>query len=139
MRSQWSELLQSSPEQACQLVDDFSDLVMEHRLNQIEYLENRTDTDLKVYKFLKTKVVTIHLQVAKGTGLNLCRYASVGKLFAGFDDVMWEAIQLKASEYQYENERAQEIFRMMESGCFITHKSEFATLYKLLQNSRRAA
>ncbi|MGB0931770.1 MAG: DUF6495 family protein, partial [Chitinophagales bacterium] len=112
---QWGELLQTNPEHACQLVDDFSDLVMEHKLNQIDYLEQRTKTDLKVYKLLKTKAVFIHLQIEKGTDLNLCRYASVGKLLTNFDANMWSAIRLTISEYHYETERAQEIFRMMES------------------------
>lgn len=137
--SQWGELLQTNPEDARKLVDDFSDLVMEHKLNQIDYLEQRTNTDLKVYKLLKTKAVLIHLQIKKDADLNLCRYASVGKLLTGFDSEMWKAIQLKISEYHYESERAQEIFRMMESGYFITHKSEFATLYKLIQSKSRAA
>ncbi len=136
--SQWSELLETKPEYARKLVDDFSDLVMEHTLNKVEFLEHRTDNDLKVYKLLKTKVIVIHLQIGEKTGLNLRRYASVANLLSGLERDMWEAIRLNIYEYKYKRERAQEIFQLMESECFITHKNEFAALYKLIQNGSRA-
>ncbi|MEZ4887525.1 MAG: DUF6495 family protein [Chitinophagales bacterium] len=133
--SQWSDLQKTNPKYVQKLVDDFSDLVMEDNLNEIEFLEQRTDKELKVYKLLDSKAVVINLQINAGTELNLCRYASVSNLLSGFDARMWKSIQLNISEFVYESDRAQTIFQFMESGCFITKEIEFNTLYHLSQRA----
>lgn len=135
--SQWSKLLEENPQRALNLVEDFSDLVMEDTLNQIEFLEKRSQNKLRVFKMLETKIVVITLQVQAETKLNLCRHASIARLLAGFDHNMWNLIDLNISEYQYEQERSQKIFQLMQQDCFITKASEFDALYNL--GRRRAA
>ena len=138
-RSQWTTLYQTNPEYAQKLIDDFSDLVMEHKLNKIEYLEQRTGKTLKVLKFLKTKVITIHLQVQQDAEINLCAHASVANLLSKFETNMWNFIQLKIEEHKYTSGRAEEIFEAMKLGCFITKEVEFSKLYQLIKKGRRAA
>ncbi len=137
--SQWAELQQTNTSLARQLIDDFSDIVIEQKLNEIHFLEERTDKELKVYKFLKTKVIIINLQIQTEIDLNLCRYASVANLLSSFDHNMWDSIELDIEEHSYNGERAQEIFQLMKAGCFITHEAEFNELYTLGKSRRVAA
>jgi len=137
--SQWAELQQTNTNFARQLIDDFSDIVIEQKLNKIDFLEERTKKELKVYKLLKTKIIIINLQVQTEANLDLCRYASIANLLSGFDHSMWDFIQLDVAEHKYNSERAQEIFQLMKTGCFITHETEFNALYDLSKSRRVAA
>ena len=129
--SQWSQLLERNPQKALKLVEEFSDLVLEAQLSKIQFLEHRSQHELRIFKLLKTKIVEINLLVNAEAELNLCRYASVAKLLAKFDRKMWETVQLSITERKYEQARPQEIFQLMQEDCFISKASEFNALYNL--------
>ena len=127
----WETMKVTNPERVEALIDQFSDVVFEKTLLNIEYLEYKTINDIKTFHCQTEKIVMMGLFVegaveidfqedfSKETLLEIGRNADA-------------SLKLYTAEKSYKNGRENELFQMLESGCLISKDGGlFKTLVSL--------
>lgn len=121
----WVKIRKDSPEKADELIDMFSDIVYQKVMEQIEFVEFRTATDMKQFKCEKERILMMGLQLTEEAGLDLRKGEDLNKL-----DSVSEHISVYHAEKEYRPNREEEIFNMMNAGAAKTNGS----LYGLIEN-----
>jgi hypothetical protein len=126
----WTTMKTANPERAEELIEQFSDVVIEKTLHNVEYLEYKEKQDMKMFHCQEDKIVMFGLFAEGATDLD----------FTSNDapDVMMEKMKssnanLKvytAEKVYKDGKRLEEIFRMIENGSKI---SPDGAMYKTLK------
>ncbi len=128
---EWERLKAESPERVDQLLDQFSEIVFDNVLKEIQYLEYRSATDLRVFRCGKEKLELLGLRVAGESQLDFTQNQdpqAMIRMLAESD----ARLQLYSAEKKYGKTRELELFDLMESGARIARDSSlFDTLYQL--------
>lgn len=115
----WERFKKDEPENAEVLVQQFSNVVLQKSLEQIEYLEHRTPTDVKLFFCGKE---TIDLIALKSVSVDLTNMSE----FTAED---FKDVEIFKASKPYSKNREVELFDLTEKGCQITSH----TLYNLLK------
>jgi len=115
----WERFKKDEPENAELFVQQFSSVVLQKSLEQVEYLEHRTPTDVKLFFCGKE---TIDLIALKSSSVDLTNMSE----FTAED---FKNVEVFKASKPYAKEREVELFDMTEKGCVITTH----TLYNLLK------
>ncbi len=128
---EWARLKAEEPERVDALLDQFSEIVFDEVLKEVQYLEHRSSADLKVFRCGKQKMELMGLRVAGESDLDFTRDQdpkAMIRMLAESD----ARLQLYAAEKNYGKARELELFELMESGARILRDSSlFDTLYQL--------
>lgn len=125
--SDWEKMKSSSPQQAEEMLDVFSDLVYEKVMNKIDYLEYRDQKSLNIFHFTPEKVVLRGLRVKSQSDLDL----TAGDVFASWNDETLSMLDLVRSEKNYQENKGKEVFDLIQTGCLITDNKLFDLLNRL--------
>lgn len=122
----WQEIKSKQKEDANQLIDTFSDLVIEKSLQNIKYVEHGTSTDYKIFfydtnqaQMIGVKSSTIDLLKNNWTE-NALEYLNNG------------SISIVKGEKNYTTSREEELFEMTQKGCMVTEGMMYNLLKKLV-------
>ena len=115
----WDQLKKDDTEKAEFFVQQFSNIVLRKSLENIEYLEHRTPSDVKLFYCGKE---TIDLIALKSSVVDLTNMAE-------FNAEEFKDIEIFKATKSYSKNREVELFEMTEKGCQITTH----TLYDLLK------
>ena len=115
----WDQLKKDDTEKAEFFVQQFSNIVLRKSLENIEYLEHRTPSDVKLFYCGKE---TIDLIALKSSVVDLTNMAE-------FNTEDFKDIEIFKATKPYAKNREVELFEMTEKGCQITSH----TLYDLLK------
>ena len=121
----WQRMKGSDPAKAEGLIDIFSDMVFETTLKNVSYLQFATPKDLKIFACGSDNIRLIGLSVPEEHSLNFTQ---------DIDEALLQKyateISIYKAEKNYQPNREQELFRMLEQGCRITNGTLFDTLDK---------
>lgn len=125
--SEWEQLKKENSEAVDIWIDQFSEVVIEKALNNITYLEYREPKQLMFFKCSETEIemASIHSE-------------EIDLLAINSDDLNTNLINLKGISLMYKNKsykpnRAEEVFRMVQSGALITDGKLFETVKNLVR------
>jgi hypothetical protein len=117
----WKKLNEESPEKAQDLVDLFSNVVLEKALKKIEYIARKTANNLDVFCFQEENAFLVSLS-SSGENINFLKDNWMELLPKNFEEVKYFKLDKRI------NNRPKEIFQLLSSGCEIVD----AKLYHLL-------
>jgi hypothetical protein len=112
---EWEELNASKDEKVQQLIEMFSDIVLDKALKNIKYLEHVTAQDIKSFKCDDSQMVLIGI-TSKNKAIDFTK----DKL----DDFSADLDIFKANK-SYSKQREIEVFELLESGCSIIDEERF--------------
>ncbi len=115
----WVKIKTVEKEKADRLIGQFSDIVFDKILKDVELLEQRTATELRVFKFYDDKAEMIGLTVEGETQLDFRKNDSPQEMMAKLK-LSGGELKIYTAEKKYNKLKEMEIFYLLESGCKIS-------------------
>jgi hypothetical protein len=124
----WEKIKEDNPERAEGLIEIFSDIVFEKVIGNIQYLEHRTPKNLRAYYCVSDRIYMLGILVEGESDLDLSKNDP--------PEIMMEKLQKSGAnlkvfsgEKKYKQEKALEIYALMQEGALISHDGN---MFKLL-------
>ena len=125
----WLELNKDEPHKAQQLIELFSDTILQKVYEKISFLEFRSPDSCMVFQFKSDLIELITIQKKENSTADLLRPESIHEAFINnADDLTF----FKSSK-THTGMREQEIHRMIEQGCVISTAEFWNSLSEALQ------
>ena len=115
-------------EKSEELIEIFSDLVYEKVLSKIKYLEYRDEKTLNVYSCSEGEICLVGLRVKEHSVLNL----NAPDIFTQWNQTNSNAVDIVKTKKKYLKERGEEVFDLLQNGCFITDDKLFTLLNDMI-------
>ncbi len=125
----WVKVKEEEPERAHQLIDMFSDVVMEKALTNIKYLEHRQEKELMLFHCKEESMELIGLNVPADADVDLREPASVQAYVENSED---GGLSVFKVEKPYAKSREEEMFDMTNTGCLVSDGALFYLLEKMV-------
>lgn len=127
----WTTIKTVDPDRAEDLIGQFSDVVIEKTLHNVEYLEFKEKQDFKTFKFTDGRIIMLGLIAEGQTNLDFRSGNDPQEMMQKMKE---DGVNLKiySAEKEYKNDdRKAEAYRMIENGCLI---SRDGAMYKTLES-----
>ena len=115
---EWEALNKKKDKRVNELVEMFSDIVLDKALKNVKYLEHATKNDIKAFKCDEKEMILIGI-TTNNSEIDFMKDAPAD--FAG-------ELNIFKTSKSYFKEREQEVFELMESGCTIIDEERFKKL-----------
>ncbi len=125
---EWEEMNKVNPEKAVQLVELFSDTVLQIVYEKIKFIEHRSATSCLVFHLKSDEVEMISLNAKPESAVDLSTPESIHEALVNQPS---ELTVFKTSK-PYTKERELEIHQMLEQGCVNSTESFWQALVKLV-------
>ena len=112
---EWEELNKKKDKKVDELVEMFSDIVLDKALKNIKYLEHVTPNDIKSFKCDTNEMVLIGI-VSKNQDIDFTKHT--------LSDFADELDIFKTSK-PYHKERELEVFELLQSGCSLIDEARY--------------
>lgn len=126
---EWEEMNRTAIPKAIQLVEIFSDTVLQKVYEKIAYLEFRSTDSCIVFNFGPESVKLISMQRKPDSN---CDLSTPESIHTALSNAINE-VSFFRSEKQYGTSREEEIHKMIEQGCFVS-SAEFWNLLEHVLN-----
>lgn len=113
---EWARINQQEPDKAIQLVQLFSDNVLEKVYDKIEVLEFRSPESCLVFHFDDKKTELISIQRKIGSDVDLSTPENIHYALINSSD----QLAFFKTEKSYNTQRNNEIHQMLQQGCFVS-------------------
>ena len=113
----WAKIKAEKPEEAEKIIGIFSDIVWERSLEKIKCLEHRDEKYLKVFLCGEEKMNMVGFSVNAENAPSLLTEETFTKLGTGELRFSELNAEFYTSEKDYKDNRATEMFKMIEAGC----------------------
>lgn len=128
---EWEKMKKEDAPKARQVIELFSDVVFEGILRKINFLEFRSENEVRVFQCLPDKLVQVALE-CDAEGVDFTVEGSVEQVFS---DPPGE-VSIYTVEKEYKESRESELFEMIEWGCLVGGESLFKALNLALAASQ---
>lgn len=117
--SDWESIQKKDPERHNQLVDNFSDVVLEKTLHNVKFLEHRSQLRILYFQFLETKAKLFGIEFETIPSFPLDESFELNQLIDLLEDssVNYSLLQ---GERDYEKDRKMEIYQIIQQGAQIS-------------------
>ncbi len=134
----WIKLKVTDVTRTEQLVEQFSDMVFDDVIRRITYLEERSDTQLFVYRCSEEQIELRGLVLPSPVlGVDFRQNLPPAEMMAAVQGAN-AVVKLAQAERAYQPARATDLFRMLERGARISKSSELFDLLDGLTNANPA-
>lgn len=124
----WTELNQKDPVKAVEVIEIFSDSVLQKVYEKIKFIEHRSATSCMVFKLDKDKIELISINSKPDSKLDLSTPESIHEALSNSAD----QLSIFKTEKKYSKEREIEIHEMIESGCVNSSEAFWILLQKVV-------
>lgn len=124
---EWVEMNASNPDQAIQLVELFSDTVLQKVYDKVRFIEHRSEKSCMVFHLMEDKIELISIN-AKNNEVDLTTPESIYEALSKHAS----ALSIFKTEKPYLKERALEIHEMVEQGCLNSSEAFWFQLEKVI-------
>lgn len=128
----WVQLKEKDPQKAQGLIEIFSDLVFDKIIEGINYMELKTPKDYKTFYCPKDKIYLLGLRVEGQTTFDFTKNEDPHEMMARIQNAGAQ-LQLYSAEKNYQPNREQELFRMLEGGARISKQGEMYKMFRELK------
>ncbi|MFN8417103.1 MAG: DUF6495 family protein [Cytophagaceae bacterium] len=125
---QWVKLKEERLSEANQLIDNFSDMVLETSLKKISFLELRTAKKIHAYQCLSDKLVLVAMEADENSAVDFTDTVKV----LSYMTVHPESLRVYTNSRAYNTSREIDLFNLTEMGCLISDGKIFKSLSMLL-------
>lgn len=115
---EWELMNKENPSKAIQLVELFSDSVLDKVYSKIGFLEHRSPEACLVFHFAEANIELISIQRNQDSTVDLSSPEKIHEALAKKAD----KLSFFKTEKQYSKERNSEIHQMIDQGCFVSTK-----------------
>lgn len=124
----WKSINEQEPEKALDLVELFSDTVLQTVYEKLEFLEFRIEDSCLVFRCLSEEMVLISISKKEGSTLNLSTIDGI------HDALSKHAKELTVfkSQKPYRENREAEIHQLISQGCFVSSVEFWQSLEEIL-------
>ncbi|MDB4835474.1 DUF6495 family protein [Cyclobacteriaceae bacterium] len=127
----WESIQTSDDEKHQEMIDTFSDMVLEKVLTGVLYLEHRSESNLMLFCLTEDKMTLTGINLTKDIGVDLTDPKSVDILLST-DSVEDGVLTSFTTEKSYEKERNLEVFELINQGCLVISEEYYSNLVKSL-------
>jgi hypothetical protein len=127
----WKKIQVEEKERGEDLIDTFSDMVMEKALKNIKYLEHRSDTNLMLFKCEKNEMVLTGINLTKDIGVDFNDQKSI-EILISTGSVEDGVLSHFSSTKKYTKSREEEVFELTNTGCMVVTEEYYTNLTKVL-------
>ncbi len=128
----WEELKQKQNEKADLLLDQFSDIVFEKVIGNIEYLEQKSKREIRLFHCLNDKIRMLGLIIEGETLVDFTQNQDPMQMLQQMQ-LSGAKLKMYQGEKEYKKQREIELFELLEQGAFI---SKDGALYKTVEKLR---
>jgi hypothetical protein len=129
----WLNIKEHEQERAAQLIEIFSDMVLERSLQKIEYVENKTAHEIRIFNFGPEECVLVGIKIDPELPVNLTEDDAYSKVSILLEQNEGASVKVFTTCKEYVKSREEELFDMLESGSLITHDRHFKLLQTLIK------
>lgn len=120
----WVKIKRETPDRAEQIVELFSDFILDNVLRSIKYLVFKAEKEIYAYQCLDDKIVLVGFKTTSGRDINFREKDFLEEeMLASVKDM-----KVFTTEKKYTKPREHELFEMMEKGCEISDGRFFKVL-----------
>ncbi|MCB0640108.1 MAG: hypothetical protein KDC44_00650 [Phaeodactylibacter sp.] len=130
----WEKLKADKTPKVDALIEQFSDLVFERVLSEVEYLEFKSPDDIKTFHCAAEKITLLGIQVSGESRLDFTQTEAPELMLKQLYE-SGAQLRLYAGEKAYSKARNLELFDMMENGAKISKDGLLFKTLKALQPS----
>ena len=124
---EWEEMNKTDISKAVQIVEIFSDTVLQKVYEKIKFVEFRSENSCIVFDCQEDKIELISIQGKSGIHVNLSTPESIhNELKNNFKN-----LQFHRSEKNYSSSREKELHDLLEQGCVVSSKEFWEQLLVL--------
>lgn len=128
----WEKLKLTKTDRVEELIDFFSDIVMEKVLSKIEYLEVISENEIKLFNMKESNAKLIALKFNK-EGLDLNKADQFEIIFNDISKLLSFKPEFYSLEKDYTKTRAEEAFFLISIGATLSNRTFFDQINALLQ------
>lgn len=121
---EWKVLQDQNSDQALSLLEDYSDLIFDRLVQNVEYLEYRSDKQLRAIEVHKDHMVSIGIQIPEKSNIDLTDISSLSEI----EESEEQPYRCFKEVTPYNTDRDHEVFDLIESGCYVVDSSVFEQL-----------
>ncbi len=121
----WENFKKTNPDFCEQKIDEFSDVIMGSMLQKAKYAEFCEPQLWMLFKLEEECISLIHLQTYE---------PSIDFTKTPLSEIPISALDVRKTSKPYQKEKEDELFEMMQKGCYIT-EGEVYQKFELLVNS----
>lgn len=125
---EWLQINENEPEKAIQLVELFSDTVLQKVYEKLKFLEFRSTDTCRVFHCLNEKMELISIQKKADSTVDLSTVLSIHDALSK----RIEEINFFRSSKNYKESRESEIHLLIEQGCVVSSKTFWDLLNEVL-------
>lgn len=122
----WERITKYDPAKRDEMIDLFSDVVMNKVLDKINCLQFREPKDWKVFHLESDKIHLIGLKAPEEGSIDLTKKVTS-------DQLIDEGVEIFEAEKAYSKARNEEVFDMIENGAQIIEEALYFQMRKLLE------
>jgi len=126
---EWKRLNKEEIQKAVDLVEIFSDTVLQKVYEKLEYLEFRSEDSCMVFHFDTEKVELISIHRKTDSSINLSTAEGIHVALV----TQINALNFFQAEKKFSDSREKEIHRMLEQGCLISSSEFWNSLKEIIQ------
>lgn len=127
----WVKIKKENANKQNELIDLFSNIVMERVLSSIEYLEISTQDEIRVFKMEEERGRLVGLSF-KNKGVNLTDDKLLNELFSNPKELLKHQPEVYTLEKKYTKTKAEECFFLVNLGATVTNRSIYDFIGSLL-------
>jgi len=126
---EWEEMNRSNKQKAVQLVEVFSDSVLQKVYEKIRFLEHRSKNSCLVFKLNKENVELISIHTKEDSTLSLETPESIHQAF----QKNVEELSVFKTEKPYEKTRELEVHKLLQQDCFQSSELFWESLISIIK------
>lgn len=129
----WQKIKNKNINKQNELIDMFSNIVLERVLSNIDFLEITTQDEIKVFKMKSDSGHLLGLKI-EDDGINLMDDSQLNALFTGKTRIQNHKLKVYKLEKAYTKTKAEEAFFLINLGAKITNKTLFSFIQSLIKD-----
>jgi hypothetical protein len=126
--AEWEKLKVHHSQEAEQLIDNFSDMVLDTTLSKIKFLEFISPTKIHIYQCLPEQLVLVAIEANENAPVD---FTDEEKRFLYIQSILPE-LNIYTSSKKYHPTRSLELFKLTQLGSLITDDQLFKKVAVLL-------
>ncbi len=128
----WQRIQKEDQVKHDEMIETFSDMVMEKVLSNISFLEHKTSDSVMLFACQEDKLLLTSINIKAGTGVDFDDPKSIDILLST-DQVKDDTLSYFKTEKPYQKERSSEIFDLTEQGCMVITEEYYNNLASLVK------
>lgn len=123
----WISIKANNPQKVDELVELFSDIVLEKVLTKVKYAEQRSSDSLLLFHFTDEEIILAGLSTQKDSEIDFTQQECIAEIAANPSNFSGQ-INFFKTEKKYIKSREEEIFAILAAGGLITDEKLFNAL-----------